>query len=277
VSGKKANSIIDKLGFDFSYRIESIGFSGGIWVGWKDDICISIIHNHPQFMLLRVHANVLPHDPLSWLIMGDLMLSSHLRIKEVIAPLDFRFIRPSFTWKKGNTHERIDRALANDTWISSFLGSLVYHLPRIKSDHRPILLKTNPEFNIPKGRPFRFLTGWTKHANFIALVSSKWRFAGNMDDSLPNFTSHVKEWSRSVYGYIGTRKRQLMRSLTSIQKAMDRLTSNSLVNLEMENILSDEAIKFFEKLYGEIPTPMINLPSNTFPCLKEQDIDFLKK
>ncbi|KAA3487184.1 reverse transcriptase [Gossypium australe] len=47
VSGKKGNAIIDKLGFDFSHRIESIGFSGGIWVGWKDNICINIIHNHP--------------------------------------------------------------------------------------------------------------------------------------------------------------------------------------------------------------------------------------
>ncbi|MBA0709141.1 hypothetical protein Golax_024201 [Gossypium laxum] len=237
VSGKQTNSIIDKLGFDFSHRIESIGFSSGIWYSLIH-FFISFVYGSPDRVkrksLWTDLIDVLPHDPLPWLIIGDLMLSSHLRIKEVIAPLDLRFIRPSFTWKKGNTHEQIDLALANDTWISSFLGSLVYHLPRIKSDDRPILLKTNPEFNIPKRRPFRFLTGWTKHANFIALVSSKWRFAGNMDDSLSNFTSHVKEWNRSVYGSIGTCKRQLMRSLISIQKAMDRLTSNSLVNLEME-------------------------------------------
>lgn len=58
ISGKKANAIIEKLGFDFSHRIESIGFAGGIWVGWKDNIRINIMHNHPQFMLLLVQGNI---------------------------------------------------------------------------------------------------------------------------------------------------------------------------------------------------------------------------
>lgn len=32
--------------------------SGGIWVGWKDNIRINIMHNHPQFMLLLVQGNI---------------------------------------------------------------------------------------------------------------------------------------------------------------------------------------------------------------------------
>ncbi|KAA3461669.1 LINE-1 reverse transcriptase isogeny [Gossypium australe] len=43
------------------------------------------------------------------------------------------------------------------------------------------------------------------------------------------------------------------------------------------SILSDEAARFFENLYGEIPTPMPGLPLNIFPRLKEQDINFLNK
>ncbi|KAA3459823.1 Retrovirus-related Pol polyprotein LINE-1 [Gossypium australe] len=111
----------------------------------------------------------------------------------------------------------------------------------------------------------------------------------------------------------GSRKRQLLRSHESIQKAMDQLTSRSLVDLEIEfgdhstkffhsctlqrrkfnrivalrinngewcldrSVLSDEAARFFENLYGEIPTPMSDLPLNIFSRLKEQDIDFLNK
>ncbi|KAA3453503.1 reverse transcriptase [Gossypium australe] len=241
--------------------------------------------------------------------------------------------------QRGNTYERLDRALANDAWISAFPHSLVYHLPHIKSDHRPILLKTRPTLNVPRGRPFRFLAGWTEHANFKDLVSSKWRYSGNMAVSLSEFTSHVKDWDRDTYGYIGTRKRQLLRSLGNIQKAMDQSTSRRLANLEVEvrdelenvlnheellwrqkarcdwlqfgdkntkffhrrtmqrrkfncilalhlsngewcseqDILSDEAVKFLENLYGENPSPMYNIPSNIFPSLEEQDIDFLKK
>ncbi|KAH1048009.1 hypothetical protein J1N35_038793 [Gossypium stocksii] len=277
ISGKKANDIIDKLGFDFSHRIESIGFLGGIWVGWNDNICIDIIHNHPQFMLLRNQGNnafnsffafvvygspdrtkrkalwtdlmeVLPPNPSSWLILGD--FNAILSTKDKKSD---RSMGPAFTWQRGNTHERIDRALANDSWISSFPHTLVYYLPHIKSDHRPILIKTNLDLSLSKGRPFRFLAVWTMHDNFKELVTTKWRFTGNMANSLLDFTSHVKDWNRSVYGFIGTRKRQLLRSLGNFQKAMDWSSSSRLAELEMEvrdeleNVLNHEELLWRQK------------------------------
>ncbi|KAA3485757.1 reverse transcriptase [Gossypium australe] len=385
VSGQKAYSIIDKLGFERSHRIESNGFSGGIWVGWKDNISISIIYNHPQFMLLRVKGittnddlfifvvygspnrtkrkllwndllDVLPQKPSPWMVLGDFNAilspedkkSNHSTGKrcklfgkfvESCNLQDLKFIGPSHTWQRGNTFERLDRALANDDWMSVFPYSLVYHLPRIKSDHRPILFKTSPEISVARGRPFRFLAGWTKHANFKDLVSNKWRYSGNMAESLSNFTSYVKDWNRYTYGYIGTRKKQLMKSLGTIQKALDQSNSRRLANLEMEvrdelesvlnhedllwrqkarcdwlqfgdrntkffhtrtiqrrnfnrilalrisngewcseqETLREEAVKFFEELYGECPEPISDTPSNIFTSLKDQDIDFLKK
>lgn len=33
VSGKKANCITNKLGFNFSHRVKTIGFPRGIWMG----------------------------------------------------------------------------------------------------------------------------------------------------------------------------------------------------------------------------------------------------
>ncbi|KAA3479140.1 Retrovirus-related Pol polyprotein LINE-1 [Gossypium australe] len=234
---------------------------------------------------------------------------------------DLRFIGPHYTWQRANTSERLDRALANDDWISVFPHSLVYHLPRIKSDHRPIILKTNPELNVPRGRPFCFLAGWTKHANFKDLVSKQ------------------LEIPRSTYGYIGTQKKQLLKSLGTIQKVLDQSNSRRLTNLEMEvrdelesvlnheellwrqkarcdwlqfgdrntkffhsrtiqrrkfnrilalrigngewcseqTTLREEAVKFFEDLYGEYPEPMSDILSKIFSSLKEQDIDFLNK
>ncbi|KAA3455874.1 reverse transcriptase [Gossypium australe] len=100
VSGNKANIIIENLGFNYSHRVEAIGFSGGIWVGWKDFIQIKIIRNHPQFIFLRVDnyvpnksffisfvygspdrskrkflwedlQSVAPNNSTPWLIMGD--------------------------------------------------------------------------------------------------------------------------------------------------------------------------------------------------------------
>lgn len=36
VSSKRADTIVAKLGYDKSHRVEVVGFSGGIWILWKD-------------------------------------------------------------------------------------------------------------------------------------------------------------------------------------------------------------------------------------------------
>ncbi|KAH1106715.1 hypothetical protein J1N35_010483 [Gossypium stocksii] len=44
-----------------------------------------------------------------------------------------------------------------------------------------------------------------------------------------------------------------------------------------QSIFSDKAVRFFEKLYGEIPTSMSDLPMNLFFHIKKDDFDFLNK
>lgn len=41
VSGDRVTRIINKLGFNKSYRVEAVGFSRGIWLLW-DDSCVTI-------------------------------------------------------------------------------------------------------------------------------------------------------------------------------------------------------------------------------------------
>ncbi|KAH1065076.1 hypothetical protein J1N35_030063 [Gossypium stocksii] len=263
VSGKKANDIIDKLGFDFSHRIESIGISAAL---------------------------TKPRGKLS----GDL-----------------RFIGPSFTWQRGNTYERIDRALANDHWISFFPNTLVYHLPRIKSDHRPIFIKTNLELSFSKGKPFRFLVGWTKDANFKELVFDKWRSQkrkllrslGNIQkamdwssssrlaeveieiyDELETILNHEellwRQKARCDWLQYGDRNTQYFYSRTMQRRKRNRIMALRISTGEWcsdQSILSDEAARFFEDLYGETSNPISTPPLNIFPRLSLQDIDFLNK
>ncbi|KAH1064674.1 hypothetical protein J1N35_029661 [Gossypium stocksii] len=35
ISGVRAEAVIAKLGFDYSFRVEAVGFAGGIWLLWK--------------------------------------------------------------------------------------------------------------------------------------------------------------------------------------------------------------------------------------------------
>ncbi|KAA3464883.1 reverse transcriptase [Gossypium australe] len=278
VSGKKANCIIDQLGFNFSHRVEAVGFSGGIWVGWKESVRIQIIQNHPQFILLIVNEYVpnkkkfitfvygspnrskrkilweglksaMPPQSTPWILMGDfnaILDSEDKRSPSTIGKRcklfgnfvyscglqDLGFSGPKFTWQRGGTSVRLDRALANDAWMEAFPQCLMSNLPRIKSD-RPILLSTRTDMDLATGRPFRFLAGWTKHNNFSTFVKDKWIYGGNMAESLNRFTVHAKEWNKKVYGFLGSRKRQLMRSLNNIQKTLDHTDSRFLTKKEM--------------------------------------------
>ncbi|MBA0828030.1 hypothetical protein Goarm_012756, partial [Gossypium armourianum] len=57
VSGVKADFVIAKLDFDFSHHVEAVGFFGGIWISWKDNIFVDILDNHSQFILLKISGN----------------------------------------------------------------------------------------------------------------------------------------------------------------------------------------------------------------------------
>ncbi|MBA0631962.1 hypothetical protein Godav_000786 [Gossypium davidsonii] len=59
----------------------------------------------------------------------------------------------------GGIFERLDRVIGNFAWGNGFPHYSVTHLPRLKSDHRPLLLSLRPNVNMPRGHPFRFLAG----------------------------------------------------------------------------------------------------------------------
>ncbi|KAK5772658.1 hypothetical protein PVK06_048951 [Gossypium arboreum] len=133
------------------------------------------------------------------------------------------------------------------------------------------------------GRPFRFLVGWTYYSTFPTFVKEKWKYSGNMSDSLNNFTSDIKIWNRNVYGFLNSRKRTFLRSLNNIQKAIDHSPSSLLsqkeleVRDELENVLDHEdlfwrqkvilqekAVDYFKRLYGEITPTLMEIKKALF-------------
>ncbi|CAN1289100.1 hypothetical protein LINPERPRIM_LOCUS20114 [Linum perenne] len=57
--------------------------------------------------------------------------------------MDTGFVGPKFTWFRQNLRERLDRCLGNAKWSILFPDAVTYHLERLKSDHRPLLVRTN--------------------------------------------------------------------------------------------------------------------------------------
>ncbi|MBA0561154.1 hypothetical protein Golob_018003, partial [Gossypium lobatum] len=49
-----ADSVIVKLGFDNSFKVEAFGFAGGFWLLWNDDVDVEVLKAHPEFIHLRI-------------------------------------------------------------------------------------------------------------------------------------------------------------------------------------------------------------------------------
>ncbi|KAH1039357.1 hypothetical protein J1N35_041100 [Gossypium stocksii] len=166
---------------------------------------------------------------------------------------DLGFKRSPFTWHKGALFERLDRALGNEAWIHNFPNSLVTHLPKIKSNHYPLLLNQNLDIVLPRGRLFRFLASWTEHPTFDDFMNDKWFFTGDMVDSLSKLTLNLKEWNKQIYEHMTTKKRHLVHKIDNIQSRMDfsGLNCFSQVDLslrqELENVLHHEELFWKQK------------------------------
>ncbi|KAL4298307.1 hypothetical protein GQ457_12G007130 [Hibiscus cannabinus] len=72
----------------------------------------------------------------------------------------------NYTWYRGNCSVPFDRCFGNSAWFEKFSTSVLHHLLRMKSDHRPILL--SPSLMTPPSwpPPFRYFSGWSLHHDF---------------------------------------------------------------------------------------------------------------
>lgn len=59
ISGRVADGVCSNIGWEHWYRVEAQGFSGGIWLfWWQEKLEVKIIHEHHQFVHLRVSSRL---------------------------------------------------------------------------------------------------------------------------------------------------------------------------------------------------------------------------
>lgn len=92
--------------------------------------------------------------------------------------MNLGFIGPSFTWTNkrmglANISERLDRAVASLDWRTMFLEAVVSRLPRISSNHCPILLNLyGTQASLPE--PFHFEECWLQDSSCFPIISKAW-------------------------------------------------------------------------------------------------------
>ena len=108
----------------------------------------------------------------------------------------------------------------------------VVHLMRCHSDHCPLLMEMQPRVHENRKKLFKFQTCWLSDCTFPRVVSQAWRQMPNLAKSIETFNKEATKWNKEQFGYIFTRKRNIMARLNGIQKAMSVKPSTFLLNLE---------------------------------------------
>ncbi|XP_052287360.1 uncharacterized protein LOC127898893 [Citrus sinensis] len=300
ISGSKADNFIKNSGFEKSHRVEAEGFSGGIWILWKNLFDVEIVENHTQFIHLKISRNnnlltwmtaiyASPNPSIRrhlwnelakialtvqgpWLLGGDFNTILYNSEKKGGSPMgagvcrlfqswfhshgmhDLPFHGPRFTWSRGNLFKRLDRVICNGDWAQTYAASTVLHLPKFISDHRPLLVKENinPPRNL-NSRPFRFQAAWLTNDGFKDFVATSWDRNVTYMEAANLFRLKVMDWNRQQFGNIFWRKRRLMARLGGIQRALEKYSSQGLLELELklrtelEEVLTQEEIFWLQK------------------------------
>ena len=84
------------------------------------------------------------------------------------------------------------------------------------------------------------------HKDYQRLIQSNWKTLSPLEETLAQLLVELKEWKKSTFGHIQSRKKILMARMKGIQEAITYPSSSYL--RELEKVLQDE---LDEVLYQE--------------------------
>ncbi|CAL1395192.1 unnamed protein product [Linum trigynum] len=173
--------------------------------------------------------------------------------------LDLGFSGPQFTWYRGDSNNtfkasRIDRSLCNSAWNTTFANTSIRQLPKLHSDHLPILTTYYAPQSVNCGvKPFRFEAAWLLHNNFSEFFAENWNIDGDLDQGLKDISNKLQEWNRLTFGIIGHRKKRLLARMQGVQLRIATSPSPGLFKLqaklekELDDLLAQEEVIWFQR------------------------------
>ncbi|XP_025625197.1 uncharacterized protein [Arachis hypogaea] len=114
--------------------------------------------------------------------------------------LDLSLTDRNFTWFRGWSCSRIDRAMVSVEWIEEFPETRLRGRPRGLSDHCPIIV----EDRRTRGglRPLQSLDSWFTHEGFLRMMKEEWRSLGELEftDKLKAVRGPLGRWHKENFG-----------------------------------------------------------------------------
>jgi hypothetical protein len=175
----------------------------GIASWWEVPWCVGGDFNIVRYPSERVGSTTLSHSMRDF---SEFIFTMGL--------LDLPMEGGNFTWSNARSRSRLDRFLCSSSLIDHFSNIVQRRLPRLLSDHFPILL--NCGFMQKRKSPFRFENMWLKSVGFHAMVKQWWDsylYSGSpsyvLVQKLKSLKIDLRRWNKDVFGDVNSRKNDL--------------------------------------------------------------------
>lgn len=131
---------------------------------------------------------------------------------------------------------RLDGVLVNSSWRFQFSEAFVPHLPRVLSDHSPLLISLDSiHVSVGSKNPFRFYTMWLTHLDYREVACSKLHdFSGNLITQTSGVAKGIHEWAAANFGNVFKMKKKLLTRIRGIQHALDSDPNYFLTELQFQ-------------------------------------------
>ena len=221
---------------------------------WNNLKIVSQLHNLPWLMLGDFNEVLSGDDKFGG---NGVNLNRALEFKECLDEcnmLDLGFASSKYTWTNSRHStdlilKRIDRCFANLSWRTLYSDATVTHLPKIWSDHCPVLLELCRSYVCNLIKPFRFQTMWLLHSEFPLMVQHAWSENRGLHTAISDFVIRAKKWNSEVFGNLFTRKGRVLARLIGAQKALAENPNGFLIVLEKKLIEEYSLIMLQEEEY----------------------------
>lgn len=173
----------------------------------------------------------------TWSLKASNMFNDLIRFLELI---DLPMKNQAFTWLNMQNHPtlaKLDPFLVSTEWDQHFLLSEVYALPRITSDHCPILLSSGGR---NKRNLFRLEEVWLRNDDFVKNIPVWWAKIQQNDSAIHSFNSkllhcrkQIKRWCATTFYCILKSKSDIKLEIRNIDELEE--TTPPIVGATREN------------------------------------------
>ena len=233
---QEIHAIVKVYNFDHPWLLSSIYGSPRFAkrkILWENLCPVSTLHNLPWAIVGDFNDVLNDSEKLGGNRVNMTRATAYCDCMNSCNMIDLEFSGPIYTWTN-RKDARIGRCWANPSWAITYPEANVTHLPRISSDHCPLLLSLSRTEHNKLQRPFIFEKMWLTHPGFPAIVDKAWDHAPSLAQAISSFTSYATAWNKEVFGNLFTRKKKILARLIGVQKAIAIKPSPFLLSLDQE-------------------------------------------